>query len=154
MSALISEGQPLRRTVLSPASTYSRVVSCSENVTFGNPRGFYTVGVADRVWLLSVRLFWRANPPDHLAATYFRVMTGTEEPVDSDDMRQHWESVLPNMGAGHLDTNWVHEYGVLHMEWTMRKLYVGVGRMFGVWMHIIMPGDANHCQASFEISEG
>ena len=154
MAEIISSNQRLVTGVLYPRGVYSRVVSCSDVVTFGNPRGIYTIGVGERVWLLSVKLLWEPYPVDNTSVTYFRVMTGTTTPGDAAQMRANWDNVLPKLGAGNIDANWYHQYGITEMSWRLNQYFEGVGRRFGVWMQTVMPGKGQACQASFEISEG
>ncbi len=154
MSKIVSKGQRLVTGAKNPGSVYSRVISCSGVVTFGNLKAIYTVGVAERVRLLEVKLFWEPQTPDNTAVTYFRVMTGTTTPATAPEMNQAWENILPKLGEGHLDANWYHEYGITEMSWEMNQFFTGTGRRFGLWMQTVMVGKGQACQASFKISEG
>ena len=147
------------RGIVAPADlklpgVYSRVVSCSETVTFGNPRAMYTVKVGQDLVLLGVKLFWEPLEVDNTDVTYFRVMTGTTEPQTIAEMAGVWDNILPKLGAGRLDAPWYHEAGITEMSWTMNQHFTGIGRRFGMWMQTVMPGKGQACQASFEISEG
>ena len=154
MAKLLARKQQIIAGVIHPASAYSRVVSCSETVTFGNPRAMYTVKVGQDIVLLGVNLFWEPYADDALDVTYFRVMTGTTEPQTILEMAGVWDNILPKLGAGHLDAPWYHQAGITGMSWTMNQHFTGIGRRFGMWMQTVMPGKGQACQASFEISEG
>ncbi len=154
MAKIVTRDRRIVAAGMNPASVYSRVVSCSGVVTHGNPKAIYTVGVAERVRLLGVKLFWEPFAEDNTSVTYFRVMTGTTTPATAPEMNQAWENILPKLGEGHLDANWYHEYGVTEMAWEMCQLFTGIGRRFGMWMQTVMEGKGQACQASFLISEG
>jgi len=154
MAKLLSKQQYIQAGVTNPTSVYSRVVSCSDVVTHMNPRAIYTVVVGQIVRLLEVKLFWQPREVDATSVTYFRVMTGMTTPASAQEMAQSWENVLPKLGAGHLDADWYHAYGVTEMSWNMNQLFRGSSRRFGIFMITVMPGKGQSCQASFEISEG
>ncbi|GAH19853.1 unnamed protein product, partial [marine sediment metagenome] len=153
MAKLLNKAQPIQVGVKNPTSVYSRVVSCSDVVTHMNPRAIYTVVVGQVVRLLEVKLFWQPQPPESTSVTYFKVMTGLTAPRSAQDMSETWDNVLPKLGAGHIDADWYHAYGVTEMSWQMNMLFRGSERRFGMFMITVMPGKGQACQASFEISE-
>lgn len=154
MAQIANQSQQLTLGAVSPRSFYSRIVSCAVGVSFGNPACAYTVRVGQTVRLLGIKLFWQPRDADATKATVFRIMTGTTEPATVSEMLNAWDTILPKLGAGSLDENWYHHYGVTEMSWDMNQLFTGIGRRFGFILQTVMPGNPQYLQASFHISEG
>lgn len=153
MPKLINRDRRIITGVRSPASIYSRVVSCRTKVVgAGVPSFGYTMPVGQQVRLLNVQLF--IEPIDYAAGVYMlvRVLTGTNQPSDTAAIL-NWENVLPVLEEPDIDSDILVHFARQHMSWDMNILYKGVGRRFGVWTEG-MTGMTAPLLASFEVSEG
>ncbi len=153
MAKLVSKVQLIQHGVMNPQSGYSRVVTC-----MAAPQGLaaidygYTIAVGQNVRLLSVRLFFYPTVVDTTKTVGFKVLTGTTVPPSAAAILQ-WESVLPITWQGTGLDQWYRYHGMDTYEWTMKRLYTGEGRRFGIWAQCNWTG-VEEVYASFEIMEG
>lgn len=154
MAKLVSKTTPIRVGVSHPKSVYSRVVSIVANPKPGvDPDFAYTAVMAQNVWLLGVTAFFLPVSPPAIAGVDFRIVTGTTKPQTEADVYA-WEDVLPLLYRGISGALWARYHGVNEMSWTMKQLYTGAGRRFGVWARLAGAAAVDRVQVSFEISEG
>lgn len=153
MSPLLNMGQPARRAVLTPGGIYSRVVSCMGLAFSGVPDWAITHPVGQRVWLLGIRLWHRHAGPTSNAYTSVRFFTGTTAIRTAAEILE-WEEILPVSGYGDDLVFWRLYDEWPSMAWSMRQLFSGEGRRFGVRAVRSAAALSDEYYVSFEVSEG
>ena len=137
-----------------PKPVYSRVVNLEVLVSDGvGGYGFnYTPPLGNRLWLLSVDL-WFMNPTiDVKIGGFIYLRTGDVRPKDYGDVAMNWDSVIDDSTGIKPGIYW--EGINAHFRWDMMRFYEGKGRRFGVTIENFNVDQNWLCWASFQISEG
>ena len=151
---VVNESQLVRRALLSPEPPYSRVVSVALGLNDdGVWRFAYTGAVGQDVRLLGVKVWVIPRAVNAAQNTQIRVRAGSGVPGTLGSFVE-WSNVLPLTTVPGADVPFTIYDGINDMEWTMKKLYQGQARRFGInAMRGLGFGD-DVVQASFHISEG
>jgi hypothetical protein len=136
-----------------PQSLYSRVVTVVMSVPAGPGAVYvYTPPVGQNVWLLGVRIWFDPKTVNQAKSTLFRILSGENIPKNAAEILG-WDRIFPCSGLSGKDEPMAACDGVLFYEWTMRRHWTGLGRMFGLWAER-GPLGMDEIMCSFEISEG
>ncbi len=139
---------------LHPKPAYSRIVNLEVLVSDGiGGYGFnYTPPLGNRIWLLSVDL-WFINPTlDVLIGGFIYLRTGDTKPASAGEVAMRWDSVIDDSTGIKPGIYW---RGLSqHFRWDMMRFYEGRGRRFGVMIENSNIYQSWLCWASFQISEG
>lgn len=139
---------------LNPKPAYSRVINLEVLVSDGlGGEGFnYTPPLGNRLWLLSVDL-WFMNPTlDVQIGGFIYLRTGKAKPASAGDLAMKWDSVIDDSTGIKPGMYWT---GLnQHLRWDMMKFYEGSGRRFGVMIENFNVDQKWLCWASFQVSEG
>ncbi|MBA7522327.1 hypothetical protein ES705_14445 [subsurface metagenome] len=137
-----------------PKPAYSRIVNLEVLVADGlDGVGFnYTPPLGNRLWLLSVDL-WFINPTlDVLIGGFVYLRTGDTKPESAGEVAMKWQSVIDDSTGIKPGIYWTGLNA--HFHWDMMRFYEGRGRRFGVMIENFNQYQQWLAWASFQISEG
>lgn len=154
MADLLTQGQPARRSIMSPASGYSRVVSVLAYIKFGAVRDWVMTPVlGNRVRLLRVKA-WSTPLWDSVGNTFsvwFRV--GPVQPVDWAAFGRFRRIIPCHLATGEQPSFDVH-MEKFTFDQSMDQLYQGDEIRFGLGVEVSPGISILLVYAFFEISEG
>lgn len=151
---IVGRDQQAEMRRLHPKPAYSRVINLEVLVSDGlGGEGFnYTPPLGNRLWLLSVDL-WFMNPTvDVTIGGFIYLRTGMAKPESAGEVAMKWASVIDDTTGIKPGIYWVGLNE--HFHWDMMRLYEGQHRRFGVVIENFNVDQKWLCWASFQISEG
>ena len=152
MAKIVNKSQPVIVGAVSPASVYSRVVSCKQNYMAPlDWYGMWTQPIGQSFWLLGIDVWLSVFTPN--GSLYHRLdfRTGFGKPANVLDL-ENWELLLP-FYDGALAGDFELYSSRAHMHWDMKMRFEGINRRLGLRVYV---GSGTHTavNASFRISEG
>ncbi|MBA7636895.1 hypothetical protein ES703_44523 [subsurface metagenome] len=152
MAKIVTRGRGIVGGVMHPKADYSRVVNCGTQISSLVAVSYtYTPRVAINTWLLGVDLWICITPGGAGPLTYFRVLSGVHRAGSFSEI-EDWDNILPVFDKD-IALDWRVYDDHWHGHWTMKRLFTGEGRRFGLRIHSENAGEG-YAFASFEVSEG
>ncbi len=137
-----------------PKPAYSRVI-VQDLSLLGVWSGFdhlISAPVGNRIWLLSVDVWFQPAVIDGLVTLWFQIKTGQSDMVSQNDVVFRWESVLDV--PKHVDQQ-IYKYGgPEHRRFDMMKFYEGKGRRFAAVGQTFGASVDCYVSVAYQISEG
>lgn len=153
MVELVNREQRITTGILYPEATYSRVIGFYTGVLpAAADEGWECTGVVgERVWLLEAQLKLWSHDIGVQCRGYWLLLTGTALPSSTVELYGSWDRIIPCSSRIKPYFQWD---GVeAQFTWSMRRLYTGSGRRFGLWI-ANLSNTRWWAQATFKISEG
>ena len=144
--------EEMRRRYPKPA--YSRVIVQDLNLLAAGGGYDYLISgpVGDRVWLLSVDVWFQPISIGGFISLWFQIKTGQTDKASLSDVVFAWESVIDV--PDHVD-NHIYKYGDLeHRRFDMMKFYKGKGRRFAAVGQTFGASVECYISVAYQISEG
>ena len=154
MPRIVAGSQPLRKAVLNPMSSGSRVISCAAYIKAPVTQAFgVTFPVGLRTWLQGIQVWFDPHLWGAADWIQFKVISGTGVP-SSHAEAFGWENVLPILYESNTAGLWGRYVTFEPYKWEMNQLFGEKGRRFGVAVEASPLVTPIWCTASFRISEG
>jgi len=151
---VVARDQQAEMRRLHPKPAYSRIVNLEVLVPAGiGAEGFnYTPPLGNRLWLLSVDL-WFFNPtPDIQIGGFIYLRTGGKKPASPGETAMKWDSVVDDSTGIKPGIYWTGLRA--HIRWDMMKFYEGSERRFALLIENFSETQQWLAWVSFQISEG
>ena len=151
---VVARDQQAEMRRLHPKPAYSRVIA-QDFMLMDSAGGFYYMispPIGNRVWLLSIDVWFQPWAIDGLICLWFQFKTGQTDMASKNDVVFRWESVIDV--PRHVDNQMYHWGGPAHRRFEMMQFYEGQGRRFAATGQIYGASVDCWMSVAWQISEG
>lgn len=154
MADIKNRAQPIRKSIISTQSTYSRVVSCAAYIKAPATQAYgVTRTLGQNLWVKNIQIFFAPHLWNAADWIQVKVFNGHGEPGSFTNI-QNWTNVLPINWNDNTTGWWVRYETFGDMAWDLNQLYSGEAQRFGIAVEAGANVTPIWIIASFQISEG